>query len=317
MIKRKERWGEVIYDTKKHSFTFKKDNLDYDELYPTRPLVLNVDLTFRCNMACLHCVAEDMANLLGGVEGSDLVVNDDLIEKLNKSPFLVIVITGGEPLHPNTKSNLAKLVDGLNKKGVVIDTNGTLSPPDELIDTFIKKDVLIRVSWDIPHPNLETKLRKYPKKMYSNDMDCMNKKIEFIKTMKKAGVNVAIQTVIHRFNIDNNNLNSFPKKLKQLGINQWYIQRFIPSHKVKNLDINIKKYEEEVSRLKKISSDIGIQCITKKDRRHNSVFLLVKDGDLYTQSDKNPGEKIKLGKIDNVNYFDFVSAPDHTARYYD
>jgi MoaA/NifB/PqqE/SkfB family radical SAM enzyme len=256
-----------------------------------------------------------MATRLGGVENADLIVSKDLVNKINKSPFMVIVITGGEPFLRESNNSLVELISGLQKKGIVIDTNGTIKPPSDTIDLIKRKDVLVRVSWDIPHPKEEVKLRKYPKNLYKDALECMIQKERFIKNLMKEGVSVSIQTVLHKYNFNNNNFFQFPYKLKQLGVKDWFIQRFIPSHKAKNIDLSIQEYNNRINAVSKIAKKLKINCHHKKDKRHNSVFLLVKDGDLYTQSDEKPGQKDRLGKIGRVDYFAYVSAPDHAARY--
>jgi hypothetical protein len=60
----------------------------------------------------------------------------------------------------------------------------------------------------------------------------------------------------------------------------------------------------------------AITCASKRDRRHNCVFLLVGDGAIYTQADKE-GRKLFLGRLGEIkNYFEFVSASEHSCRYY-
>ncbi len=115
-------------------------------------------------------------------------------------------------------------------------------------------------------------------------------------------------------------LKDFPKMLKSLEIDKWYLQRYIPSHKVKNrknLSPSISTYERTANQLFEISKRHGIACYTKRDRRHNSVFLLTQDGRLFTQDDTVPGRKILIGDFEKVtDYFGAVSSSDHSDRYY-
>lgn len=60
LIRREETWGQLVYDTQEHRF-FCVSNLKAKKVpYITKPIVLNCDLTFECNMDCLYCVAKDM-----------------------------------------------------------------------------------------------------------------------------------------------------------------------------------------------------------------------------------------------------------------
>jgi MoaA/NifB/PqqE/SkfB family radical SAM enzyme len=266
-------------------------------------------------MECLHCVAKDMEKLLLEKGSADLNVSNKLIKEINKSPFMVLVITGGEPLLKPYENDLIKLISQIDNKAIIIDTNGTIIPSNNLLKLIKIKRVLVRVSWDIPNPRLESILRKYPKNMYLNDLEYLETKQNNIKMFQNNKIDIAIQTVIHKYNYQDNNLFIFPYKLQQLGIKHWYIQRFIPSHHKINENIQISSYTEAINKIESIAGELGIRCHFKKDQRHNSVFLLVRDGDLYTQSNDKKGEKIFLGKLNHFDYFAYVSAPDHSARY--
>jgi len=315
IFKRREPWGEMNYDSESQSFRVLTSSSFISEPYPKAPLVLNVDLTFKCNMVCSHCVAKDMEKKLGEANKTDLVISDSLLKDINNSPFMVIVITGGEPLLPQYQNNLDRLITSIKNKALIIDTNGTIIPSLNMLRKFRSKRVLIRVSWDIPHPSIESILRKYPDIMYKNDLDYVASKQRVIKIIQENNIDVAVQSVIHRYNCNNNNLFSFPYKLQQLNLKHWYIQRFIPSHHKKNENMPLQKYEIVVHKLQIIARKLGVRCHFKRDKRHNSVYLLVKEGELYTQSDEKPGDKVYLGKIGRAEYFMFVSAPDHSARY--
>lgn len=321
ILRRKESWGRILYDTKRHNFEVKISNPINELPYVSYPLLLNVDLTFKCNLECRHCVAKDMAKLLGGVEKADFFVSDETLNLIRKSPFIVIVITGGEPLLGEYQGTLVKMIKGLDNKGIVIDTNGTVFPTPELLTTLKQYNVMVRVSWDIPHPEEEANLRKYPRSMYSDPSHYLSEKEKFIKFLIGNGIQVAIQSVINRRIKGNRNLYRFPHKIKDLGITKWYIQRFIPSHELKtdkNYIIELDDYERAVKRIRKICKQKNLSCFTKKDRRHNGVFLLVGDCELYTQSDDRPGEKVFLGKLDKIeNYFEYVSSSEHSNRYYE
>lgn len=320
IIKRKESWGELQYDTKTHKFTVKPLRTVDEQPYVSFPILLNVDITFKCNMECWHCVAKDMAKELGGVEKADLRISNEFLAKINRSPFIVVVITGGEPLLKDYEESLTRLINGLENKGIIVDTNGTIFPSHSLLRLFQKRDVMVRVSWDIAHPREEFDLRKYPEGMYPSHDKYIQAKEHLIKRLVNNGLKVGIQSVIHGRNWNSINFHNFPYKIKELKIDRWYLQRFIPSHQRKNdprYILDIDNYENTIRKIKIKTNTLGINIFTKMDRRHNSVFLLVKDGELFTQSDNRPGEKIFLGKIGETNnYFDYVSSSEHSLRYY-
>lgn len=323
IIEREENWGTLRYDTSEHRFSYVKTDGKDTLAYAQEPVVLNVDLTLKCNMACRHCVAKDF------VDVKDLEVTEELIGYINESPFMVIVITGGEPLLPECERELLKLVQSVKRKGIIIDTNGTIMPSDKLISSIIKNEILVRVSWDSVRPQDEIYFRQVKKDMgqYINmgqdpNMVYYMKKIGMINDFRSKGINVAIQSVLHIRNLTS--INEMPILLSDLKIKKWYIQRFIPSYKVaneRNLDIPTNKYEIAVTNLSERCRPLNIEFIAKKDRRHNSVFLLVGDGIIYTQDEK-PGQKIPLGSykdfedLNDHKYFEYVSRSDHSERYY-
>jgi MoaA/NifB/PqqE/SkfB family radical SAM enzyme len=313
IVERVEPWGKLIYDLSKHHFSLIENDGKEIIPYSQRPVVLNVDLTMKCNMDCLHCVTKDFGYI------DDLAVSRKLIDWINNSPFLVVVITGGEPFLPEYNSQLLRLLQEIRNKGLIIDTNGTIIPSNYLMEMIRNTNTLIRISWDAVRSFDEIRLRHVKpdtKQNRSLNLEYFHKKVAMIKHFQKAGVDVAIQSVVNKANRDS--IFDLPVMLHNLSIKQWYIQRFIPSHKAtdEQFEVNTTEYAKINSRLIKRCQDLNIECITKKDRRHNCVVLLVGEGLLYTQGEK-PGQKLLLGTINsNIRYFDYISSADHAERYY-
>lgn len=315
IIRREEPWGEILYDTVKHRFST-HNNLDIDVVpYSKEPVLLNIDLTLKCNMDCPHCVAKDFDELV------DLHVTDELINWINDSPFLVIVITGGEPLLPEFEENLIILLRKIKKKGLIIDTNGTIIPSKSVVNAIKETNTLVRISMDSVSADIEGKYRKYNASLKSvapENVAYYNKKFDLIDFFKKEKILFAIQTVLSESNKNEIEL-MVDKFLSVHSIRKWYIQKFIPAHKCisENLALSKEEYNIKTKKLKTQCKKHDIECITKKDLRHNCVFLLVGNGTLYTQS-QEPGKKIPIATIydKEIEYFDFVSAGDHAERYY-
>lgn len=312
IISREEKWGVLSYDTKKHIFNIEEDeNKDISPYIGEKPVVLNIDLTFECNMKCDYCVAMDMKNH----NFTDLKVNNKLINWINKSPFLVIVITGGEPLLPAKEKNLILLLTGINNKGIIIDTNGTIRPSKKLIQIIKKKDILVRISQDSVNPNIEISYRKISNDKIEN-YNLFMKKIENIKWFKSKGIPIAIQTVLSKKN--EMAILDMPKFLSNVNIKKWYIQRLILSHNVtdENKSLREKDYIDTLNKIKRKCDRMGIEFYSKKEKRHNSVFLLTGNGQIFTQGEK-PKQKVWLGSIkSSLDYFSYVSSSDHSIRYY-
>ena len=312
-VERKEAWGRLIYDTSQHRFSYihtdEKDAIPYAE----EPVVLNVDLTMKCNMDCLHCVAKDFG------QTEDLVISRKLLDWIHKSPFMVVVITGGEPLLPEYENQLVTLLRETRNKGLVVDTNGTIFPSDSVIDTIRNTSTLVRVSWDSTRSYDETYFRRVKLNKRSNEdinLEYYHKKLDVIRRLQNSSVHVAVQSVVHKRNMIS--ILDMPKALSELSICRWYLQRFIPSYKAvgESYEVSNDEYERVTGKLTRKCQGIGVECITKKDRRHNCVVLLVGNGILYTQGEK-PREKIRLGTIDDeIRFFEYISFADHAERYY-
>ena len=308
IIEREEGWGKLRYDTLTHQFSRVQKNGKDAIPYARDPVVLNVDLTMKCNMACKHCVTKDFGQM------EDLVISTKVIDWINESPFMVMVITGGEPFLTEYENQLTTLLREVHGKGLIVDTNGTILPSDSVINAILETNTLVRISWDSSRPQDEIYFRQA--KPQNRSMEYYYKKLDMVRRLRAEGINVAVQSVIHKKNLSS--ITDMPAKLREFSIKQWYIQRFIPSYKASDgsFEVSSSKHNEVTTELIEKCRRENIECITKKDRRHNSVVLLVGDGFLYTQGEK-PRQKIPLGTIQSeVRYFEYVSLSDHSERYY-
>ena len=316
IIKRKETWGIIQYDTSKYRFSYIQNNGKEAIPYINKPVLLNCDLTLKCNMDCIHCVAMDLKREVD----EDLTISKETIDWINNSPFMVIVITGGEPFLNEYQERLIILLQEIKGKGLIIDTNGTITPSKSLCDAIRKTRALVRISWDSARPQDEIYLRRKNSNAKVDDdinLEYYYKKIAMIGWFRKHDINIAVQSVVHRRNLTS--IIDMPAKLHELSIRQWYLQRFIPSYIVaedEKLRVGTSEYDKITAKLIKRCHREKIECITKRDKRYNSVFLLVGDRLLYTQGEK-PRQKILLGDTrSEIEYFRYVSPADHSERYY-
>lgn len=311
IVERTQTWGVVRYDTLNHSFSCSEKKSRSAEPYASRPVVLNIVISRRCNMNCEYCVARDFT----GIEKEDLVLSTEMIEWIKESTFMLLVLTGGEPLMSPANVTTMRLVDSINDQGIMIDTNGTILPDREVLSTLKKKRVMLRVSMDSANPNEEIKRRCVRKGRELDSTSAYYTKLTNIKHFLSAGINTAVQTVVWKNNEDS--LNKMIDWLYLNGIKRWYLQRLIPSNRFNPIKaLKPEKYYPLVTKIADRARSAGIECIPKMDLRHNSVFLLTADGALYTQGEA-PGQKVRLGTIrENIEYFDYVSAADHAWRYY-
>lgn len=319
ILERQESWGVLRYNIQKHEFSYSQTRAVKAGPYSSEPTVLNLVVSRKCNLKCIHCVAKDFDDIVD----EDLVLSQELTSWLQSSPFMVMVLTGGEPLLPTAQKTTVQLIKKLkNIKGIMIDTNGTQFPTPELLNLLRDSGAMVRVSMDSTNPKEEIYLRKSLKK--NKDIEMYYKKIEVINKLIESGINTAIQTVLWRINKqsknEHNSIFHMISWLKENNIKDWYVQRLIPSNNFKKppkrFTMPKEEYYSTVENLTKAAAAAGIKCHSKADLRHNSVFLLLGDGLLFTQGSK-PGEKVELGNIyEGIDYFSRVSAPDHASRYY-
>jgi len=322
IVKRPEPWGEIQYDTLKHQFSYLLTKGIDIVPYTSEPVLLNVDLTLKCNMDCPHCVAKDFPVKV------DLEVSKKLLDWINRQNFLVVVITGGEPLLPEYEDKLKVLLTGIHEKGLIVDTNGTIIPSHSLVETIRNTNTLVRISWDAVRPRVDAYFRRFRSDLGQNhalNIEYASKKFDLIPYLQEAGVNVAAQTVLSssrraRGRVrDEIEIMNMPRALNEYSIRKWYIQKFIPSYKrtESKYVVNRIEYDKFTAKLITECKKYNIECITKKDLRHNCVVLLVGKGILYTQGQR-PREKIIMGTINdpNIDYSTYMSFADHTERYY-
>ncbi len=308
----------IAYDTKAHKFVI--DQIDEKPCgpYSQRPVLLNIVVTHDCNMDCDHCVAKDF----GGVEQQDIQVTHDLLAWINEGPFLVVVLTGGEPLLHEHQDRLLALLEGIHDKGVMLDTNGTIWPRDDILRALKSHNALVRISLDSLRPQDDTELRHAPGADREQRLQEYQNRLRIIDSFVDAGIYTAVQTVVYRSSHKNadKSLDDMAVWLRAHNIKGWHLQRLIPSYRLSKVkekyNLSWEDYETIAYRLTQRCQKEGIECVAKKDQRHNSVFLLLGEGVLYTQG-PSPGQKVPLGTIhEELDFFSYVSASDHAMRYY-
>jgi len=106
--------------------------LDKKSIEKKIPLICNLELTYKCNLSCIHCyvVEKKMDKELSTIE----IIN--ILDKIAKAGCLWLRITGGEPL---LREDFAEIYDYAKKKGMMVTvlTNGTLIT-DKIVKTFLR-----------------------------------------------------------------------------------------------------------------------------------------------------------------------------------
>ena len=295
----------------KNCFTYIND-------FPDSPIVINWLISNNCCFSCNYCYAGDVNDKLFEVRNIKLIAQDILA--LNP---LAVVFSGGEPLREPQK-----IVDALevlgNKTGIIIDTNG-YHFNDKLTKLFKKYNVVVRISLDSLHNELNSKIR--PLKDNKPNSDVLSTIIGNIGKYKEMNIPVLIHTVVS--SVNKNSLYDLYNKLPALGVNGWRIfsvinpndkdkkeryEKLMTFGKAKNIDEAQKEIQKEITLFgsKHISkSDFSLQIVHSNDSKKNSVILVLPSGQFVTES-RLKNEKIEISTESIFNKVDLVG---HYERY--
>jgi len=156
-----------------------------------RQLVMQIDITNKCNLHCLHCYQENhSADDLLGLEEWLHILNEfgELCRKLWQKPALTIC--GGEPL---MCSFLKPLILEIRKKWpdarVTVLSNGTMVVKERGLDFFKKNDVKFQISLDGATADTNDFIRGRG----SFDAACSG-----VESLRKECIDVFIQTTLSR-----------------------------------------------------------------------------------------------------------------------
>ena len=103
----------------------------YEQVHEKRiPVNGSIELTFRCNLRCVHCYCNVPANDPNAIEGemkTDEILR--ILDQISEAGCLWFLMTGGEPL---LRQDILEILIHAKKKGLITSlfTNGTLVTPD-------------------------------------------------------------------------------------------------------------------------------------------------------------------------------------------
>jgi hopanoid biosynthesis associated radical SAM protein HpnH len=193
------------------------------------PLVLMLEPTHRCNLACAGC---DRIRLHNQEQTEDLSLQQCVVAaEESKAP--VVTITGGEPfLYPELKHLMEQLL-GL-KKYIYLCTNGILA--ESFIDEFR------------PHPALTLNFHldgmEETHDRITNKAGTFKKAVENIKKAKQKGFRVSTNTSVYK-NSDTKELEKLFILLKDMRVNGILISPAFSYERVENdIFLNKKGIEE-------------------------------------------------------------------------
>ena len=221
------------------------------------PLVIELDTTEVCNLACPGCISEDIISNRGSFSKKRLLkLGDEFIEAGVKA---VILIGGGEPLyHPAVGDLMENL--GKNDVQIGITTNGTTI--HKYMDTIAKYSNWTRVSMDAGTAETFYKLR--PAKSGKNVFDIVINNMRELAKKKtgKLGYSFLIRTQADKFGINSNidDIYSAAVLARDIGCDYFEVK---PSYQFENdkdhfLRVHDKKdmehAREEISKLSELET---------------------------------------------------------------
>lgn len=199
--------------------------------------IVYLELTRACNLKCIHCLNNS------GIKQKDELTKDELlklIKKLSSLGVQEIRFTGGEPLLFNGIYDLIKFA---TEEGICtsLGTNGTLITKEvakKLKESGLKKVVVSIDGNKKTHDKIRGK-KNYQKAMHG------------LKYLQKNGINVRVNSVIMKSNMDD--VIKLAKKMSRKKITI-FIRRFISSGRGKELEnnmLNKKDYDYVRNKLQK------------------------------------------------------------------
>jgi hopanoid biosynthesis associated radical SAM protein HpnH len=182
------------------------------------PLVLMLEPTHRCNLACAGC---DRIRLHHQEQTEDLSLRD-CIEAVLESKAPVVTVTGGEPLlYPELKPLLQELI-GL-KRYIYLCTNGLLA--ESFIDEFEPHQA---ITLNFHFDGLEETHDRI-----TNKAGTFKKALENIKKAKRRGFRVSTNTSVYKTS-DTKELEKLFTLLKNLDVNGILVSPAFSYERVEN-----------------------------------------------------------------------------------
>ena len=236
------------------------------------PLTIDIDITNRCNCACVHC------NKSPNTTGNELTVEQIviLVDELYNLGTAEISLSGGEPLCRDDWFDIVKNSCSYPGLSVVLNTNGILWKSRDI--NRIKSlgyPPKIAVSLDGYSPDTYSALRRY--KNGKSAGTAFPYLIKTIQRMKTAGLNVCLNFVV----TDKTSkwIDKTIKLAENLGVNSFLLLKLINMSNSSREDkpglsyeiwkdtlreITRKKYEEGGFYNKVFMFDIALRGVVKR-----------------------------------------------------
>ena len=276
------------------------------EIELTRPLRVNWLASLACNLVCVYCYAEDKMDQGRAIEPSVF----DAIDELGP---LAIGITGGEPLMSPFLTDAVKKFSG--RYGLILDTNGTVRPRQELLEALKEANATVRVTVDATQKNLLNLLR--PSRS-SHEYD-PQKIFDTIRSLGEGGIRTAVHSVMTSQNADH--LSEVGDRLVDMGVKSWqvypveYTRKYQATYPALRVDTN----QIRETRSKLTGDYEGAIDVRVYDQREalddRSVVMIENSGDVILDKIDDGVERIRPGDGLLARVMDVINVSQHVDDY--
>lgn len=196
-----------------------------------------------CNLRCRHCY--DINNLPNQTNVSNLDI--EVLDWFQRLGIKNVGISGGEPFI--TRGLMYQYLDKCQQFGFKtnIASNGTLITEDDIKKLKQYENVTIQISLD--------GTKKYHE--YIRGIGTYESTISVVKKLISASIGTNVIMTINKKNYMC--LESFCAEISDLGLNQIFFERYVPSNRIDELALDLKTVEEAYEILYKIESEMSLK----------------------------------------------------------
>lgn len=186
---------------------------------------IQLELTKKCNLRCEHCYLEEYIT-----QSFNIDIAKKIVDEAYEMGVINFDITGGEPF---VHKDIGKLLEYISLKGMIITifTNGTILNKN-LLKTLIQSNIKkLKISLDGYNDESHDSIR---------GKGTFKKTVKNIKILKENEIDIEINTVIHKKNI--NNIRELFDFLETLEV-PYHMDRYVPMNNPENDQLHVSHNE--------------------------------------------------------------------------
>ncbi|QOJ79099.1 radical SAM protein [Infirmifilum lucidum] len=191
-----------------------ENSMQLTQGYLKFPVDVDVEVTRRCNMRCVHCYSNAMPS---GEQGPPLEFFETLADELGEGSAMRVLLGGGEPL---LRDDIVEIVEAFTSRGLAVhmSTNGLLFD-EEIAEELYRAGLrVIQFSLD-GIGEIHDTLRGFP--------GAFDRVVGAIKTAKSLGFTVLVKSVVMRANV--HEISKVYELISKLGVDFYSFNRAVPA----------------------------------------------------------------------------------------